>query len=192
MIFGQPEGATEIDPEEAHGLIPDITTRAELDQFEALNIAAADLWAGRSRMIRSSLLADSTLRELHRQMFRGVWRWAGRYRITEKNISASPSQISTRVRQLCDDARAWIEFNSYPPAEIVTRLHHQLVWIHPFPNGNGRHARLAADLLALQLGQPRSDWGSTTPETARDSYLAALRQADAGDLAPLMAFMWRG
>ncbi len=187
-----PEGATEIDADEAADLIPDLSLRSELNEFEALNIAQAQVWARRSRLMRSELLTDRALRELHRRMFGRVWRWAGSYRRTEKNIGAAPYLISSRVRGLAGDAAAWLEFGSYPDLEICARFHHRLVAIHPFPNGNGRHARLAADLLAEQLGRKALSWGAGCIEAIgplRARYLTALRSADAGDIAPLVGFI---
>ena len=120
-----------------------------------------------------------------------VWKWAGRYRLSERNIGVEAYRIPMEMRQLMGDVRAWIEYQTYPPDEIALRFHHKLVWIHPFPNGNGRHARMAADLLAVSLGQPRFSWGRgnlrDTGEV-RQTYIAAMRAADNHDYAPLLAF----
>ena len=89
------------------------------------------------------------------------------------------------------DVRYQIEHTSYPPDEIAVRFHHRLVAIHPFPNGNGRHARLMADLLVERLGQPRFTWGSRSlvdASTTRQAYIAALQAADARNYAPLLVF----
>jgi Fic-DOC domain mobile mystery protein B len=90
-----------------------------------------------------------------------------------------------------DDCRHWIEHETYSPDEIAVRFHHRLVWIHPYPNGNGRHGRLTADLLVLSLGRPRFTWGRehmVDPRDTRQQYVAALRAADNHDPAPLIAF----
>jgi Fic-DOC domain mobile mystery protein B len=156
-----PYGATPIDPEEAEGLIPSISTRAELNAFEALNIAEALGWAHGNRKNHRDLLSIETLRLLHKRMFNKTWRWAGAIRITEKSIGVAPHQILPCLRALTDDVKVWLDFGSYPPREISARFHHRLVQIHPFPNGNGRHARFATDLLCERQGWMLSEWGST-------------------------------
>jgi Fic-DOC domain mobile mystery protein B len=124
-------------------------------------------------------------------MLRRVWKWAGKYRRTERNIGIPAHQIEVAFHQLIDDVRYWVEHKTYAPDEIALRFHHRLVAIHPFPNGNGRHARLAADALAVELGQPRFTWGSTNLVEAaetRKAYVHALQAADGHDIGPLLAF----
>jgi Fic-DOC domain mobile mystery protein B len=131
------------------------------------------------------------LLNLHKRMLNGVWKWAGSFRQTERNIGIQAYRIGVELRQLLDDVRYWVEHQTFSPDEIAVRFHHRLVFIHPFPNGNGRHARLAADLLAVQLGQERFSWGSANLVTADDTratYVAALKAADAHDIGPLLAF----
>jgi Fic-DOC domain mobile mystery protein B len=152
------DAATPLEPEERTQLIPTyITTRAQLNEAEQINITEADDWAfARKR----DALSEDFLLGLHRRMFRKVWRWAGSFRTTERNIGVEAYKIGVELRMLLDDARFWIENATYTPDEIAVRFHHRLVWIHPFPNGNGRHARMAADLLAVSLSRPRFTWGS--------------------------------
>lgn len=181
--------ATPLEPEERAQLIPTyITTRAQLNEAEQINITEADDWAfARKR----DALSEDFLLGLHRRMFRKVWRWAGSFRTTERNIGVDAYKIGVELRMLLDDVRFWIENATYPPDEIAVRFHHRLVWIHPFPNGNGRHARMAADLLAVALGRPRFTWGSASLVEAaktRAAYVAALKAADNHDIAPLLAF----
>ena len=184
------DAATPLTPDEREGLIPTwIALRQELNAAEQRSIAAADRWAF-SR--RRDVLDEAFLRRLHKRMFADVWRWAGEYRITGKNIGVDVCQIGTSLRHLLEDARYWSEQNTYPPDEIAARFHHRLVWIHPFPNGNGRHARVATDLLAMRLGHNRFTWGRvnlTDAGETRRRYIAALRSADKHDIAPLLAFM---
>ena len=133
--------------------------------------------------------------QLHKRMFGNVWNWAGKFRLTERNIGINPYQIGPELRSLFHDARYWLEHDTFPPDELVARFHHRLVLIHPFPNGNGRHGRLAADLLARQLGRPPFSWGAGdligTGEI-RKRYVAALRSADSHDLGPLLDFIRSG
>lgn len=186
------EAATPLTPEERRALIPTyITQRRELNEVEQIGIADADRWAfSRKR----DVLNEDFLKSLHRRMFKDVWRWAGVFRDTERNIGIEPWRIEVELRQMLDDVRYWVEHKTFPPNEIAVRFHHRLVAIHPFPNGNGRHSRLAADLLVESLGQPRFSWGSheggnlVAADELRRRYIAALKAADAHDIAPLLAF----
>jgi Fic-DOC domain mobile mystery protein B len=185
------DAATPLSAEEREGLIPSyVTLRGELNQAEQANIARGEAWAlGRRR--RDSVLKEQFLDRLHREMFGRVWRWAGAYRRTNKNIGVEHYRIATELRVLLDDVRYWIEHGTYPPDEIAARFHHRLVLIHPYPNGNGRHARLAADLLLQELGRPRFAWGRSNLVDATETrrrYVAALRAADGHDITPLLAF----
>lgn len=184
-------GATPLDPDEAHGLIPrHIRMQAELDQWEQANVLEGSTWALRSR--ERDILSERFVRELHKRMFGNTWAWAGAFRNTEKNIGVDPAQIAVKLRDLLEDARYWVEHNTYPVDEIALRFHHRLVVIHPFPNGNGRHARLMTDVLLKRHGAQAFSWGGANLETAggaRDRYLSALRAADGGDYTLLQAFV---
>jgi Fic-DOC domain mobile mystery protein B len=183
------DAATPLSPEEQAQIVPTyLTTRAQLNEAEQLNITEADRWAfARAR----DVLSEAFLKDLHTRMFRRVWTWAGRFRTSERNLGIEAYRIPTALRTLLDDVGFWVEHRTYPPDEIAVRFHHRLVSIHPFPNGNGRHARLAADLLAVALGQSRFTWGSANlvePAAARVAYIRALRAADDHDIVPLLAF----
>lgn len=192
-LFASADDATPISADEQPALIPSITTRAELNQVERLNINAARVWAMRRAVLRRpDLLSDVFARELHRRMFNRVWSWAGRYRTTEKNLGWEVHRLAEGVRNTFDDARAWFEFSTYPLPEIAVRLHHRLVLIHPWPNGNGRHARLMADIVIAANGGAELTWGAKRDLTAtgevRRCYIDAVRAADEGDFGPLIAF----
>ena len=177
-------------PEEIRDLIPaHIAYRSELNEAEQENIARAQEWALGPR--RRDLLSEKFAKALHRRMLGDVWRWAGRFRTSQRNMGIDYWLIPTELRKLLDDTKAWIEFKTYPADEIAVRFHHRLVLIHPFPNGNGRHARFMADLLIMRLGGERFSWGRESlrdPGIARQQYIAALRAADNHDIAPLLAF----
>jgi Fic-DOC domain mobile mystery protein B len=184
------DGQTPLDPDEATGLIPLwVATRSDLNEAESANITESYRWA-RSAIRRGQHVAsDAFLRGLHGAMFGSVWRWAGTYRNTERNIGVAPHQINMQLRQLFDDASAWRQFNTYPLDERAYRLHHRLTVIHPFPNGNGRAARLMADHYLVQHGSTPFTWGASMPaDQVRDIYLAAIRTADAGRYNALAAF----
>lgn len=195
METSQADGATPIDADEADGLIPThIISRKELDELEEANIQAAVSWA-RRRVIsgkrKTDVLTEDFLYELHRRMFGSVWHWAGEVRRTNTNIGVDKYSVRTEVRKLIEDARYWREHGVYNRDELAVRFHHRLVAIHPFPNGNGRHARLVADLLVEQAGGERFSWGGgmlTSTSDLRSQYIAALRDADEGDEKPLVAF----
>ncbi len=184
------DGGTELTEEEREGLIPSyITLRSELNEAEQANILEAEEWAfARKR----DLLKEEFLNNLHKRMYGNVWRWAGRYRTSGKNIGIDAYRIPTELRQLLDDCRYWIENGTYEPDEIAVRFHHRIVSIHCYPNGNGRHARLAADLLLRSIGQERFSWGGENlvdvGET-RERYVAALQAADEHDIGPLLEFV---
>jgi Fic-DOC domain mobile mystery protein B len=189
LIDADDDAATPLTPEERQDLIPSyITTRDQLNEVEQLGIAAADRWAF-SRRRRA--LAEDFLFRLHRRMFGEVWKWAGAPRTTERNIGVEAIQIGVQLRQLLDDVRYWIDHETFSPDEIALRFHTRLTWIHPFPNGNGRHARLAADLVIVSLGGERFSWGGVSlveADEMRRSYIVALRAGDRHDFAPLLKF----
>ncbi len=185
----QDDASTPLTAEARDGLIPSyITLRGELNEAEQANILEAEGWAlARKR----DVLSEKFLKNLHKRMFGRVWRWAGRNRRTEKNIGVGAYRISQEIGQLLDDFRYWITQGTFEPDEIAARFHHRLVWIHAYPNGNGRHARLATDLLLVALGRERFSWGSvnlTDPGETRKRYVAALREADNHNFDPLLTF----
>lgn len=186
-----PEGATPLDADEARDLIPGhISTQAELNEWEQQNILAAERWAFGAR--QADILTPDYLRKLHKRMFDRTWKWAGKYRTTEKNIGIDPAHIAPEVKNLCEDVKAQVADGSWPLDNIAARLHHRLTQIHPFPNGNGRFARSFADLVLVRNGAERFSWGAGdlhTGKKTRARYLDALRAADARDDAPLLAFV---
>jgi Fic-DOC domain mobile mystery protein B len=191
MRFEYAPGATPIDLDEAKGLIPaHLTLQRELNEYEEANILEGNEWLFARR--RGDPLDERFIHTVHRRMFNQTWRWAGQARRSDKNIGVSWVEIPARLRQMVGDVRAQIEHRAYSPIEIAARYHHRLVAIHVFPNGNGRHARLMADLLLLELAGRRFDWGRGSLVTAnelRARYIAALKAADGGDIRPLLAFL---
>ena len=189
-IFEADDNSTPLTAEEKDGLkLKWITLRSELNEAEARNIAQAQIWLMSNKS--KDIFSDTFLRELHKKMFGDVWKWAGAYRTSERNIGVSPYQIPIKLMQLFDDVKFWIENKTYSNREIAVRLHHKLVQIHPFPNGNGRVSRLMADLVLEKLEGTKLYWGNTNlvnVSEVRSSYIAALRKADDGDYADLMGF----
>jgi Fic-DOC domain mobile mystery protein B len=181
---------TPLQADERDALIPSyITLRRELNEAEQVNIAAAMTWL---RGRRRDVLDEGFLRELHRRMFDKTWRWAGQYRTTARNIGVDAYRIGVDLAQAIDDTKFWIANATFPADEIAVRFSHRLVFIHPFPNGNGRFSRLVGDLLARELGRPVFSWGSLNlvdSTAARRAYVEALRAADGHDVTALVAFV---
>lgn len=191
MNLDCPPGAMPLDPDEAAGLIPShIANHGQLNEWEMVNILEGEQWAFGRR--HPDLLASAFVCRLHRRMFGNTWRWAGKFRTTEKNIGVDPLRIQPDLHDLCENVKAQIVHASYPLDEIAARFSHRLVAIHPFANGNGRLSRTLADLLLVQHGAPRFSWGAgnlIADGEVRQHYLAALRAADGKDYSPLLAFV---
>jgi Fic-DOC domain mobile mystery protein B len=192
-LFQEPEDATPLEPQEREGLLQTwITHRRDLNEAEQENIVEGAAWArGRRRASFERMLSEDFMRTLHKRMFGEVWEWAGTFRTTERNIGVQAYRIAVELASLISDVRYWVAHETFPRDEIAIRFHHRLVALHPFPNGNGRHARLAADLLIERLGGERFSWGGGTLADVgelRTFYVTALRAADNHDIAPLLEF----
>lgn len=192
-LFREPDEATPLEPAERDGLLQSwITDRNDLNEAEQENIVGGASWARRRRGLKPTNLSnDEFARTLHKRMFGDVWKWAGTYRQSERNIGIEAYRIPTEMTALFDDVRYWVGHGTYPADELAMRLHHRLVAIHPFPNGNGRHARLMADLLIERLGGETFTWGGGSLADVgelRATYVAALKAADGHDIGPLLAF----
>jgi Fic-DOC domain mobile mystery protein B len=192
-----PEGATPLSTEEMEGLkLAHVTTQRELNHLEQANIEMGLLWLNRQRT--PEILTDHFVRKLHKNLFGDVWQWAGSYRWTEKNIGVDPMQISAQVRNLMGNAQYWVENNTYEPVEAAVRFHHKLVYIHPFPNGNGRHARILADTLMKNAYKREPiNWSGDyklqqMSRERRKQYIAALMAADGKDYKLLFDFVGYG
>jgi Fic-DOC domain mobile mystery protein B len=187
------DGQTPLDEDEKEGLlIKTIATRGELDEFEQQNIEQAVLWTLSRSFKADAVFTEDFLRALHKRMYSNVWAWAGEFRKTNKNIGVDKWQIQTYLRNLLDDTKFWYANNTYSPDELTIRFKHRLVSIHCFPNGNGRHSRLMADIVIEKIfKQPVYTWGAANlvkqGDTRRD-YLNAIKAADKGDIQPLINF----
>lgn len=191
MKFKYPIGSTPIDSDELKGLIPKhITTQEELNAWESENILQAELWA--SKLKKRDIVSVDFIKDLHKKMFDKTWKWAGTFRTTDKNIGVPWAKVGVKLRNLCDDVKYWINHQTYSPDEIAIRFHHLLVKIHPFSNGNGRCARLLADLLIKNLGEKTFSWGShknlTEQGDMRAEYIKSLKAADNENYKPLLLF----
>lgn len=194
-LFGpDPIGATPLSPDDYVGLIPLwVSSRADLNQAEASNISdAQDLYFSR-RLSLTTILDDLFVRKLHMNMYCDVWTWAGKYRTRELSIGVPSNQVAIEVKNLMGDSSLWFETtNTGEQDQAICRVHHRLVAVHPFINGNGRMSRMYADLLAVSLGRPVFSWGGTKlgrDSETRQSYIAALKAADSGNFDPLYFFV---
>ncbi len=200
-LAADPEGSTPIDEAQREGLLPSwVATRADLNQAELDNIQQARVtWRrrvvarGTRRLTLESLLDHQTVRELHRDMYGEVWEWAGRFRTTDSNIGVPWYKITEATAQLLGSAPYWFTGEAPMPVDsAAARLHHKLVEVHPFPNGNGRHSRELTDLVLLSLGAEPFTWGRTNlvqVSQTRKAYIEALIEADQGNYAPLESFV---
>ena len=193
LDFDYTNGQTPLDEDEKEGLlIPTITTRGELDEFEQLGVEKANEWLLSRKLNVNKILTVEFVKDLHKRMFGDIWKWAGEFRKTNKNIGVDKFVIGTELKNLLDDCIYWIENKVFSEDEIAVRLSHRMVLIHPFANGNGRHSRLMADVLVTKgFGKPYFTWGSvslTKQSEARTKYLSALKDADKNDYKLLIIF----
>ena len=187
------DGQTPLDEDEKEGLkISSVTTQQELDEFEQLNIEKAIEWTIHSNLKSEKILSEKFIKNLHQKMFGDVWKWAGEFRKSDKNLGIHWPQISVELKKLIDDTKYWIENSTYSPEEISIRFKHRLVAIHCFPNGNGRHSRMMADIIMESVfGEDSFSWHSSNmvkADETRKKYIAALKKADNGNMKPLIAF----
>lgn len=191
LDFEYTEGQTPLDEDEKQGLrITAIATRGELDEFEQQNIEQAILWSLNRSLKIETVLTENFIKALHKRMYGSVWKWAGEFRKTDKNIGIDKWQIPTALKALLDDTLYWYVNKTYSPDELTLRFKHRLVSIHCFSNGNGRHSRLMADIIIQKIFKlPVYTWGSTSDQTvSRSAYLKAIKIADNGNIEPLIDF----
>ena len=191
--FDYKDGQTPLDEEEKEGLkMKSITTQGELDEFEQLNIEKAVEWTVHTKLKPEKILTEKFVKDLHKRMYRDVWKWAGEFRKTEKNIAIPWTQIGIELKNLLDDTKYWIENETFSPEETAIRFKHPIVSIHCFPNGNGRHSRMMADIIMESIfGNKIYSWNQSNMVKAnktRNQYIKALREADNGNFKQLIEF----
>lgn len=194
--FEYPDGATPLTNDELYDLIPrHVTSQSELNAVEQMNIAKGLLWLNKRKPLINEVMNEEFMRLLHKKLFGDVWKWAGQYRQSDKNIGVDWLHIAVELRKLIDDVLFQVDQKTYEYDEIVVRFHHRIVLIHPFPNGNGRHARLITDHLLKCLSLKPFTWGGnplrdySKQSKIRKRYIQALRKADVGDISELLIFV---
>jgi|SRR5882672_605082 len=195
-LIGNPiPGETPLREEDLKDLkLPWIKTREQLNEVEGENIVSAKEWALKSRNAAlPGMLSDEYIQSLHKRMYRDVWKWAGKIRHHElqNEFASKPSQIRIDLKNAYNDAKYWLEHLKLGPEEFAVQVHHRIVRVHPFHNGNGRHARLMADLiLERHFKLAPLQWGGGSAldndEPNRANYISALKAADAGDYGALL------
>lgn len=189
-IFETDDNSTPLTEDEKDGLkLKWITNRAELNELETKGIIEAELWLLTNK---KNILNETFIKSLHKKMFGKIWKWAGKFRITERNIGVAPYQIQPNLKVLFDDVNYWINNKTFSEKEIAVRFHHRLVSIHPFVNGNGRISRIMADLLMQRFGLQKFSWGNcnlSEISNVRKKYVTALQFADKGDYSKLLEFV---
>lgn len=190
--FDVPEGATPI--EDASGLIPDwIFTYEDLCAAEAENIlVASNKHLNRHKNPHKKWFIEKYIRNVHHDMFENVWDWAGKYRDSSLSIGVPAAQIREEIKKLCEDVEYW-DSETYEQMAVIeraARIHHRLTKIHPFRNGNGRHARLMADIYIHSHKHPLPNWPTNISQETdtRTRYLKALQTADHGNYTPLIEY----
>ena len=186
-------GQTPLDEEEKDRLkIKTIETKGELDEFEQKNIEQAIQWTLGRKYKTDKIISESFIKSLHQRMYSEVWIWVGNFRQTNKNIGVDRWQIPTELRKLLNDTLFWIEHNSFSEDEIAIQFKHRIVSIHCFPNGNGRHSRLMADLITEKIFKRKVfTWGQSNISSKhgiRTEYLNALKKADKGNYTDSINF----
>jgi len=186
------DGSTPLDHEQIIGIrLSHLTTMGELDEVEDLNIQKGLEWLSRQKS--DDFLSIQFLCKLHEKLFSDVWKWGGKFRTTEVNISKHRSyDVGPQLLNLFEDTKLWITSKRMSWDEIAAELHHRLVSIHPFPNGNGRTTRIFTEYVLRRHGQPVPSWKeslSTDPALRRKTYIKALQKADKGDMSELIEFV---
>ncbi len=193
LIFNYEDGQTPLNEEEKDGLlVKSITTHNELNELEQLNIEVAILWILKTKLNKDKILTEDFIKLLHKKMFENVWIWAGKFRKSEKNIGVNWININVDLKILLDDTTFWIENKTYTSDEIAIRFKHRLVNIHCFPNGNGRHSRIMADIISESIFKNEIfSWNNSNmvkADETRKKYINAIRDGDNGNINPLLKF----
>jgi Fic family protein len=139
---------------------------------------------------RRSTLSGRLIRELNQIVMRDIDKeWAGRYRNSNVIIGGAdhtpPEAIE--VPQLMQELIDWVRQSrkALHSVELAAVLHHRLVNIHPFFDGNGRTARLVMNVVLMQAGFPLA----VVLKNDRKRYYRTLGEADRENYVPFVRFI---
>jgi len=189
VFFNDRDGHTVLSTKERKGLrLTHVTNMKELDAAEQMNINQGLLWLDSIKT--EDYLSEEFFKKLHLKLFGEVWKWAGEYRLSEKNIGVEPWRVASEMKKFIEDAHFWVEKNSFESwSELLAHFHHKLVFIHPFPNGNGRFSRIVTNYLCVKNDKPVPSWYLDLPsEKRRAKYIDSLRAADEKKYSDLIDF----
>jgi mobile mystery protein B len=195
MFNQEPDGATPLSPDDLLGLrYKHIDTRAQLNNLEAANIIQGQLWARNLKnQTLDTILDRDFVVNLHRALFGEVWIWAGNFRQRELNVGVEPIKIPVVLHNFLADAKCWIEYKHFDNLELSARIQHRMVQIHPFVNGNGRHARIFTNIVRTTLlGEKPMKWANVKLDgmtKERALYISVLRKADGGDFSAFITYL---
>ncbi|MFZ4648196.1 MAG: mobile mystery protein B [Patescibacteria group bacterium] len=197
LILANQENHTTLNEEEKEGLkIKSIATRQELNEFEQQNIETAISWLMKRNISIELFLSEKFLKNLHYKMFGSVWLWAGTFRKSNTNLGIDWRVVPVELKKLFDDCLYWLENKTFSGTEIAIRFKHRLVFIHPFPNGNGRLSRLMADTMMEKIFEkPAFSWGGLSVNSNNNEetrYIDAIHKADKGNFDDLIKFSMSG
>jgi Fic-DOC domain mobile mystery protein B len=186
------DGSTPLDPDQITGIkFSHLVNMGELDEVEDLNIQKGLEWLNRQK--GDDYISMEFFCKLHEKLFSDVWKWAGKFRKVEVNLSQIRSyDVGPQLKMFFEDVKIWIESGKMSWDEIAAEMHHRLIAIHPFPNGNGRTTRIYTEYVQKRNKQAVTSWKASLvhdPKERRRSYIKALQQADKGNFQPLIEFM---
>jgi len=192
IFFNDRQGQTVLSPVEKKGLkLTHISNMKELDEAEQMNINEGLLWLQGQKS--EDYISEDFFQKLHLKLFGKVWRWAGVYRHTNKNIGIDYWKVPREMNGFVENANYWLKNKSYPDwPEFLAHFHHKLVFIHPFPNGNGRFSRIVTNHLCKMNQHEAPTWQAhLEPKVRRGHYIKSLREADDKQYSKLIDFFKR-
>jgi Fic-DOC domain mobile mystery protein B len=164
--------STKVPLEMKQKLLIDVKTLGEVYSAEMIGITKAVKELGGKPLE----LNTSELFEFHKKALSEIWQWAGKARLYQTNIGVESSQINIKLKDLFDDVHFWITNKTYPVREIGIRMHHRIIFIHPFVDVNGRIGRLYTDIFLKQNGEESLSAKLNQGEDVRKKYIEVMNR----------------